>query len=364
MKKIMGILMILVCASQHAFAATGHESGGGGFFKKSPKELEDASASAASHLLKVDPKELASIMPPSWQTEGWTRERLASVLWNVCDEQTKIRERNDEALVFDHCDGNPNSSGCQNPACANMKTNGQYISALLPYFAMSEANGYGKDLEVALLHEAVHLLDVGINPDNDSDAEVLAKKIKNLKEVKTANDATLPAYTGPYPELGKLNWGTAEFDCEHLNVNSFNLAPKARNTYGNIPVAGQSANLKYVFKRTGAVDPRGIAGLEGQVTVTITTDDGTVLTSLQTDQAWMYRDYITHTAVETNATPSTQKLPYSRTRIASYDSEGVPFEFDFTDSEDDLRDGAWILFLRVSGATLGGSLGNCKFQIK
>jgi hypothetical protein len=164
-------------------AALGGTSSGGGFFRNSPALLKASIDNDVALLQNLSDGVLSAIMPDSWKAGGWSKDRLIKVLENTCSEPGEFRKRDNQPLVFDFCSGDPSSSGCQTKTCQANAVDGQYISALFPFFSAYEnvppgSTEYQQSIEnvsVALLHEAVHLLGVGIS--NDEDAQTLANEI-------------------------------------------------------------------------------------------------------------------------------------------------------------------------------------------
>src|SRR5438309_141147 len=103
-KKMEKVLMFIIALASVSAASAG-QGRGGGFSMEAGPFLKAVATDLAMEIRNADPS-VFSEMPNEWRKEGWTSNRLASVIENVCQEEDALRSRPDSAgkvrrLIFD-----------------------------------------------------------------------------------------------------------------------------------------------------------------------------------------------------------------------------------------------------------------------
>jgi hypothetical protein len=195
----------LTVGMQQALAAQGGESGGGGFYKNSPKELSFAIQVLSTKILGAT-SSVVSGLYPQWTTQGWTLESFAKVIQQTRFEPatpSNPRPGSDQPLLFNY----------------GVDSGGPYLVALHDFFSSFESvppysavdclfrksgDTYNlevteycddqksqtlSDIEHRLLHEFSHLLGIGTGSNNDQDSDEFADKIyERLNECYNPHD--------------------------------------------------------------------------------------------------------------------------------------------------------------------------------
>ncbi len=154
----------------------GSSSGGGGFVDENSTRILQMAAKGLANMIRFSSPEIYAQLP-----EGWTAERLATIIENVRYEPMLERSRENRQLMFDY----------------GRDAKGEYILALKPFFlayssfpvkfasAETLAN-LMKDVRLKLAHESAHHLGLV----NDDDAEKFGLSLLNA-----VNSNTLHCYT-------------------------------------------------------------------------------------------------------------------------------------------------------------------------
>lgn len=144
-------------------------SGGGSYGDESSNYLlEQASKDLAKRLRNVTQEVLVNL------PEGWSLEKLASVIEQVKTSKGKSEKRNGVELMFNY--GKDKDTGEPYIEALNLFYT-SFASVPVNYLDSTQYWAYLKEIRLKLMHEAVHLMGVGIGEDNDGDARVLATKL-------------------------------------------------------------------------------------------------------------------------------------------------------------------------------------------